>query len=167
MFFVFHNITYKVCRDWNSQDISSFWDTQSTPSGTSNLSTANATKIIFLPHSGIWSQKHLNLLTMSACFYAFSCCHIFAWLNICTNKLMYLIQWSLRVSGPYTALSYHVENIWWACSTFCDCISTAAVSYSNWFSNGTERTAPDDSSIAIFIFIELLFNQEGQLRTHY
>ena len=42
--------------------------TQTTLSGTNNH-----TSITFIPHSEIWSEKQLNLLTMSACFYAFNC----------------------------------------------------------------------------------------------
>ena len=37
------------------------------------------------PH---WSEKQLNLLAMPACFYAFSCCQMNGWLNICINKLV-------------------------------------------------------------------------------
>ena len=49
---------------------------QTTLSGTNNHSTVKVTWITFLPHSDIWSEKQLNLLTMSTCFYAFSCCHM-------------------------------------------------------------------------------------------
>ena len=40
----------------------------------------------FLP---IWPKKQLNLLTTSACFYVFSCCHMTGYFNICINKLVY------------------------------------------------------------------------------
>ena len=38
-------------------------------------------QITFLPHSDIWSEKQLNLLTKSVCFYAFSCCHMSTYLH--------------------------------------------------------------------------------------
>ena len=69
------------CCVWKSQDISSYWDIQTTLSGTNNHSTVKVTKITFLSHSDIWSEKQLYLLTMSACCYAFSWCHMIGWLN--------------------------------------------------------------------------------------
>ena len=60
-----------------------------TLSGTNNHSMVKVTYIICISHSDIWSEKQLNLLTTSACFYAFSCCHVIGWLNTCINKLVY------------------------------------------------------------------------------
>ena len=60
-----------------------------TLSATNNKSTVKFTSITFLPHSDIWSEKQPNLLTVSACLYAFSCCHIIGWLNILIKKLVY------------------------------------------------------------------------------
>ena len=84
-----HHSLQTFCCAWKSQEISSFWDTLTTLSGTNNHSTVKVTLVTFLPHSDIWSEKQLNLLTTSACFYAFSCCHMIGWLNICINKLVY------------------------------------------------------------------------------
>ena len=77
------------CCEWKSQESRSFWDTQTTLSGNNNHSMVKVTEIKFLPHSHIWSEQQLNLLTTSACFYAFSCWHMIAWLNICIKKLVY------------------------------------------------------------------------------
>ena len=45
-------------------------------------------RLHFGPRSDFWSEKQLNLLTTSACLYAFSCCHMIIGLNICINKLV-------------------------------------------------------------------------------
>ena len=66
-------------------------DTHTTLSGANNHSTVKVTSITCIPYSDIWSEKQLNLLTMSAGFYAFSFCHIGS-LNVCINKLAYLIH---------------------------------------------------------------------------
>ena len=86
LFFTPFSANSRDCCAWKSQEISSFWDTQTTLSGTNNHSTVKVTLITFLPISVIWSEKQLNLLTMSACFYAFSCCHMIGWLNICPRS---------------------------------------------------------------------------------
>ena len=76
--FLFFAAFYANSRDyyvWKSQKISSFWDTQTTLSGTNNHSTVKVTEITFLPHSDIWSQKtaepfdHVCTLLCILCFY--------------------------------------------------------------------------------------------------
>ena len=62
------------------------WDTQATPFGTNNHSMVKVTSITCIPHSDIWSEKRLNLLTTSARIYAFSCCHTIGGLTICIQK---------------------------------------------------------------------------------
>ena len=70
------------CCAWKSQEISSFWYNQTTLSGANNNSTVKVTENTFLPHSDNWSEKQLNLLTLSVCFYALSSCHMIGWFNI-------------------------------------------------------------------------------------
>ena len=63
--------TTRDCCAWKSQEISSFWDTQTTLSGTNNHPSVKVTvRSHFFPILTFGLEQKLNLLTTSACFYA-------------------------------------------------------------------------------------------------
>ena len=63
--------TFLSC--WFSTAITGY--TQTTPSGANYPSVVKVTSITFPPHSDVWSEQQLNLLTMLL-FFALSCSHI-------------------------------------------------------------------------------------------
>ncbi len=68
---------------WKSQEISSFWNTQTSPSGTNKHSSF---KILFLPHSDARFELQQVVFTTSRCLNALSCCQVIGWLSICVTK---------------------------------------------------------------------------------
>ncbi len=93
LFFTQFSVNFRDCCQRQSQETSSFWDTQNTASDIDNHTTVKLTQI--LPHSDVWTTtKLLDHVCMLLCV---DLLPGDVWLDICISKQVYLIKWPLSV----------------------------------------------------------------------
>ena len=110
LFFAPFSANSRDCCVWKSEEISSFWDTQ-TLSSTNNHSTVKLRRSHLFP---ILSEKQVNLLIMSACFCAtWLADKIYALTRCCSDLSNKLVTECTFFNGLYQWLSIFLALHHW------------------------------------------------------